>query len=213
MLSCYRIAEQPKERIQVVGNISQFSSAQEKENLRFIVGGILLHLEEETPEEIFNLLLDKYETSTPSEEEPTISTELFREALECAISNCTSDSASETASRLKSLEPFCVSGSFENKENITAQFCFRKQLLKIGCQITTDDELKKIVDKFEEKELGKNKDDVKTPMELFRCLLRKGVISPDDPSSIVSFEQKLGIFKGIMHTCMKCIFVFTVTAV
>ncbi len=168
------------------------SSAKEKENLRFIVGGIL-NLQEENPVEIFNMLIDKYESSIPSEEEPTISTTLFRGALECAISDSTSNSTSGTVSRLKSLEPFCFSGSFENQEKITAEFCFRQKLLRIGCQLSNDD-FKKVIDKCEEKELGKHKDDVKTPMELVRCLLRKGVISPDDPSSI---DFLVEIVKGI----------------
>ena len=177
-----RALEQQRSLISTVTTISIVSSETSKERLRFVAADLLEQdLEEETPLEIYNLVSDKYDSDVPTDESsPTIAATIFQEMLLCARFE---------DSHIQALDRFREEGLEE--ESWREKLNFRRSLLEFGDTIPNEEALKKLVRKFTRRQIRGHRDDITTPIQLFRSLLNRRTISFETASeSVRKLEDK-----------------------
>ena len=180
--SLNRAAEQQRGLISTVTEISVESSETSKERLRFVAADLLEQdLEVETPLEIYNLVFDKYDSDVPTDENsPTTAATIFQEMLPCARFE---------DSHVQALDRFRKEGLEEESWN--EKLNFRRNLLEIGDKISDEEALKKLVRKFTRRQIRGHRDDITTPIQLFRSLLNRRTISFETASeSVRKLEDK-----------------------
>ncbi len=198
-------AQEWKEKTNVkdlVQEISRHSSDKTKEDFKFVMRGIsTADLQKKNPEDLYNILRKRFDTSDLSDEEPTETATVFHEVCVCAgfgdPSNTDNDTDVNNTARLNNLKKFCLPGSYEDQENILKQLHYRQKLLEIGRDIIKHNALAKIVVMFKDHEHGTHPENIFTPIDLFTCLLKKSILRPDEPSSISVLEKKLRSVKGL----------------
>ena len=169
---------QSKDLSGVLTDIDRFAGTKGVEKLQFITAGIQESVDGKVPSQIFYLLLDKYDTCEPSKAEhsQTFAATIFKEALQCA---------QLPPPRVEALSPFCKADTSE-KESLMEKLNFRRELLEVGDTIPNEKEaLQRLVDEFTDEQLGRAREDIKTPIQLFECLLRTRVISFERSSESV----------------------------
>ena len=176
-------SQRSKDLSGVLTDLDQFAGTKGEERLRFVTTGILAQesVDGKSPSDIFRLLLNEHDTCEPSEAEhsQTFAATIFKEALQCAQLPST---------RVEALSPFCKACMSE-EESLMDKLNFRRELIELGDTIPSE-ALQRLVGEFTDDQLGRAKGDIKTPIQLFQCLLRKRVISPETSSESVQMLKE-----------------------
>ena len=169
LYSLNRVQEQHRGLLSTVTAISLDSSERSQEKLRFVAADIIEQdLEGKTPQEIYNLVFNEYDSQVPANENsPTFAATIFREMIQCANFD---------NSQVQDLNRFCKEGLED--ESWREKLSFRRRLLDFGDAIPDDNKaLKKLVRKIPKKQIRGHRDNIKTPIQLFQSLLNRGTIS------------------------------------
>ena len=176
-------ATPPIER--VLTDIDRFAGTKGEERLRFVAAGILAMgiVDGKSPSDIFRLLLNEHDTCEPSKAEhsQTFAATIFKEALQCAQLPST---------RVEALSPFCEACTSED-DSLMEKLNFRRELLELGDTIPNAEALQRLVGEFTDEQLGQAREDIKTPIQLFQCLLMTRVISFERSSDSIRMLREL----------------------